>query len=74
MWIMGLSEATLVHAHGLPPNRCGCPQQVRTGARLHELLPSTEQMLRARAVVLPGVTVLERLVGTARVAAEEELF
>ena len=31
-------------------------------------------MLRARAVVLPGVTVLERLVGTARVAAEEELF
>jgi TnpA family transposase len=49
-------------------------QQVRTGARLHELLPYTEQVLRARAVVLPGVTVLERLVGTARVAAEEELF
>ena len=49
-------------------------QQVRTGARLHELLPSTEQMLRARAVVLPGVTVLERLIGAARVAAEAELF
>ena len=49
-------------------------QQVRTGARLHELLPSTEQMLRARAIILPGVTVLERLVGTARGAAEEELF
>lgn len=49
-------------------------QQVRVGARLHELLPSTEALLRAQAIVLPGVTVLERLVGAARVAAEEELF
>jgi hypothetical protein len=49
-------------------------KQVRTGARLHELLPSTEQMLRVRAVVLPGLTVLARMVGTARVAAAEELF
>ena len=44
------------------------------GARLHELLPSTEQMLRTQAIMLPGVTVLEQLVGAARVAAEEELF
>jgi hypothetical protein len=49
-------------------------QQVRAGARLHELLPSTEQMLRTRGILLPGVTVLERLVGAARVAAEEELY
>jgi uncharacterized protein DUF4158 len=48
--------------------------QGRAGARLHELLPSTEQMLRAQAIMLPGVTVLEQLVGAARVAAEEELF
>jgi len=49
-------------------------QRVRVGARLHELLPSTEQMLRGHAIVLPSVTGLERLVGRARVAAEEELF
>jgi TnpA family transposase len=48
--------------------------QVRAGARLHELLPSTEQMLRAQAIMLPGVTVLEQLIGAARVVAEEELF
>src|SRR4029077_3868667 len=39
-------------------------QQVRAGARLHELLPSTEQMLREQGIVLPGVTVLERMIGT----------
>src|SRR5206468_8176191 len=49
-------------------------QQVRASARLHQLLPSTEQMLRTHSIVLPGVTVLERLVGAARVAAEDELF
>jgi hypothetical protein len=49
-------------------------QQVRAGARLHELLPSTEQMLRTQGILLPGVTVLERLVGAARIAAEEELY
>lgn len=49
-------------------------QQVRAGVRLHELLPNAEQMLRARAIVLPGVTVLERAVNEARSAAEEELF
>jgi TnpA family transposase len=49
-------------------------QQVRAGARLHELLPSAEQMLRAHGIVLPGVTVLQKLIGTARMAAEDELF
>jgi TnpA family transposase len=49
-------------------------QQVRAGTRLHELLPSTEQMLRTHAIVLPGVSGLERVVGRARVATEEELF
>ncbi len=49
-------------------------QQVRTGTRPHELLPTIEQQLRTRGVVLPGVTVLERLVNLARNTAEEELF
>ena len=49
-------------------------QQVRAGARLYELLPSTERMLREHRIVLPGITVLERLIGTARRTAEEELF
>src|SRR5713226_3525454 len=49
-------------------------EQVRAGARLHELLPSTEQRLRAQGIVLPGVTVLQKLIGTARMAAEDEVF
>jgi Domain of unknown function (DUF4158) len=49
-------------------------QQVQAGARLHELLPSTEAVLRAQAIALPGVTVLERLVGAARGATEDALF
>ena len=47
---------------------------VRAGIRLHELVPTIEQQLRTQGVVLPGVTVLERLVNLARGAAEEELF
>src|SRR5215831_11240339 len=35
-------------------------EQVRGGARLHELLRETEQMLRSQALVLPGVTVLQK--------------
>jgi len=49
-------------------------EQVRAGARLHELLPSTEQRLRTHGIVLPGVTVLQKLIGTARMAAEDEVF
>jgi TnpA family transposase len=49
-------------------------QRVRAGARLHELLAAVEERLRAQKIVLPGVTVLERLIGRARVEAEDELF
>src|SRR5581483_5889488 len=49
-------------------------QHIRAGIRLHELLPTIEQQLRTRGVVLPGVTVLERLVNLARGTAEEEVF
>jgi TnpA family transposase len=49
-------------------------KRVRAGARLHELLANVEEMLREQQIVLPGVTVLERLIGRARVEAEDELF
>jgi len=49
-------------------------QCVRAGARLHELLAAVEERLREQKIVLPGVTVLERLLGRARVEAEDELF
>jgi hypothetical protein len=49
-------------------------QQVWAGARLHDLLPGTEQLLREQGIVLPGVTVLQKLIGTARMAAEDEVF
>lgn len=48
--------------------------QVRDGERLHELLPRTEQKLRHQHLVLPGLTVLEKLIATARAEAEEKLF
>jgi TnpA family transposase len=48
--------------------------RVRTGARPHELLTSTEQMLRRHHLVLPGVTVLEKLISSARVQAETTLY
>jgi Domain of unknown function (DUF4158) len=35
-------------------------EQVRGGARLHELLQAVEQSLRERHIVLPGVTTCER--------------
>jgi len=46
---------------------------VRGGARLHELLADTERMLREQKIILPGVTVLERIIGSARVEAEDQL-
>lgn len=49
-------------------------QRVRAGARPHELLASTEQMLREQAVVLPGVTTLEHLLRAARLSVEEQIF
>ena len=49
-------------------------QRVRAGVRLHELLAAVEEILRAQKIVLPGVTVLERLIGRVRVEAEDELF
>lgn len=49
-------------------------EQIRAGARLHELLPGTERRLRQQHLVLPGLTVLEKLIGSARAQAEEELF
>jgi hypothetical protein len=42
--------------------------------RLHQSLAAVEEMLRAQKIILPGVTVLERLIGRARVEAEDELF
>jgi TnpA family transposase len=49
-------------------------ERVRAGARLHELLADTERMLREQKIVLPGVTVLERIISGARVEAEDRLF
>ena len=48
--------------------------RARAGARLHELLADTERMLREQKIVLPGVTVLERIISSARVEAEDQLF
>jgi TnpA family transposase len=53
---------------------CCVRERVRAGARLHELLAEVEEMLRAQKVVLPGVTILDRLIGRARIEAEDELF
>jgi len=49
-------------------------EQVRAGARLHELMASVEEMLREQKIVLPGVTMLDRLIGRAPDEAEDELF
>jgi TnpA family transposase len=49
-------------------------EQVRAGARLHQLLPHTEKRIRQQHIVLPGVTVLEKLIATARTEAEEKIF
>jgi TnpA family transposase len=49
-------------------------ERVRGGARLHELLPAVEQSLREQYVVLPGVTILERLIGQARSESEDVIF
>lgn len=49
-------------------------EEVRSGARLHELLPSLEQGLREQNIVLPGVTVLEKLIARARREAEEQVY
>jgi TnpA family transposase len=49
-------------------------EQVRAGARPHELLPDTERRIRQQHIVLPGVTVLEKLIATARAESEEKLF
>lgn len=49
-------------------------ERVRAGARLHELLPAIEQMLRAQHLVLPGVTTLEKLIGKARGETEDAIF
>jgi hypothetical protein len=49
-------------------------QRVRAGARPHELLAGTEQMLREQHIVLPGVTALERLIRAARIEAEDSIF
>jgi hypothetical protein len=38
------------------------------------LLADTERMLRGQKIILPGVTVLERIIGNARVEAEDQLF
>jgi uncharacterized protein DUF4158 len=46
-------------------------EQVRAGLRLHELLPRTEQEMRQQHIVLPGLTMLEKLIATARADAEE---
>lgn len=49
-------------------------EQIGNGVRLHELLSRTEQRLRQQHCVLPGLTVLEKLIATARAEAEEKLF
>jgi TnpA family transposase len=48
-------------------------EQVRAGAPPDDILESTEEYLRAQQIVLPGVTVLDKLVTAAVIKAEEEL-
>lgn len=48
--------------------------QVIEGSRPHELLDNTERMLRDQHVTLPGVTVLEKLIRSARSESEEKLY
>jgi hypothetical protein len=48
-------------------------EQVRAGTPPDELPQHTEEHLRAGQIVLPGVTVLDRLVTAATIKAEEEL-
>jgi len=49
-------------------------EQVRAGTPPDDLLQHTEEHLRARQIVLPGVTVLDKLVTAASIKAEEELY
>jgi Domain of unknown function (DUF4158) len=49
-------------------------ERVRSGARLHELLPAVEQALREQHIVLPGITILEKLISRARGESEEMIF
>jgi hypothetical protein len=49
-------------------------ERARGGARLQELPPAVEQSLREQRVVLPGVTILERLIGQARSESEDAIF
>jgi TnpA family transposase len=49
-------------------------QLVRQGERPHLLLNKTEQMLRQHHLVLPGVTVLERLIRTIRNKTEDAIY
>lgn len=49
-------------------------ERVRQGATLFELLADAEAALRQQQVVLPGLTVLDRLIGAARLTAEEGIF
>jgi Domain of unknown function (DUF4158) len=48
-------------------------EQVRAGTPPDDLPQYTEEHLRAERIVLPGVTVLDRLVTAATIKAEEEL-
>src|SRR5215470_9869735 len=49
-------------------------ERIQSGARLHELLPAVEQALREQHIVLPGITVLEKLISRARGKSEGKLF
>jgi TnpA family transposase len=55
-----------------PPVNQFVREQVRAGVAPDDLLDRTEQYLRARQLVLPGVTVLDKLVTAAAIKAEEE--
>ena len=47
---------------------------VHAGIRPHELLAHAERMLRDHHIALPGLTVLERIIGSARTDIEEKLY
>jgi TnpA family transposase len=49
-------------------------EQVRAGTPPDDLLEQSEEHLRTQRIVLPGITVLDKLVTTAAIKAEEELY
>lgn len=66
-------QTFVVEQHGAVVTQC-VREQVRVGIAPAAVDPAVEEHLRAQKLALPGLTVLQRLVAAAIMAAEEELY